>query len=170
MRSISRVVRVPVRSSRSARRFDALCAEAWVGYARRTVARSRLNDQKLPTSRRDMAVGGPNGHNDRTVSRPWLKKEAGGMITVTEEREEKLETVTERARPKLPLRPRERQIADLMLDHFRVPAIAAHLGISDHTVRNHLKNMYRRLGVHSQQELLVLLKEEAGTPSRFRPS
>jgi DNA-binding CsgD family transcriptional regulator len=92
------------------------------------------------------------------------------MITVTEEREEKLETVTERARPKLPLRPRERQIADLMLDHFRVPAIAAHLGISDHTVRNHLKNMYRRLGVHSQQELLGLLKEEAGTPARFRPS
>jgi len=58
------------------------------------------------------------------------------------------------------LRPRERQIIDLLLAHRRVPAIAQALGISAHTVRNHLKNLYRRAGVHSQQELLLALKQD----------
>ena len=55
------------------------------------------------------------------------------------------------------LRPRERQIIEMLLEHNRVPAIARALGISAHTVRNHLKNIYRRLGVHSQQDLLSAL-------------
>ena len=58
------------------------------------------------------------------------------------------------------LRPRERQIVDLLLEHHRAPAIAVAMGISPHTVRNHLKNIYRRLGVHSQQELLLALKQD----------
>lgn len=58
------------------------------------------------------------------------------------------------------LRPRERQILDLLLAHRRVPAIAQALGISAHTVRNHLKNLYRRAGVHSQQELLLAMKRD----------
>jgi DNA-binding NarL/FixJ family response regulator len=62
------------------------------------------------------------------------------------------------AAPLPALRPRERQIMDLLLSHERVPAVARRLGISSHTVRNHLKNIYRRCGVHSQQELLTLLK------------
>ena len=55
------------------------------------------------------------------------------------------------------LRPRERQVGDLLLQHYRVPAMAAALGISAHTVRNHLKNIYRRVGVGSQQALLNAL-------------
>ena len=69
------------------------------------------------------------------------------------------------ARPKLSLvdlRPRERQIAELLLQHHRVPAVASRLGISANTVRNHLKNIFRRLGVHSQQELLDALKGTQG--------
>lgn len=58
------------------------------------------------------------------------------------------------------LRPRERQILDLLLAHRRVPAIAQTLGISAHTVRNHLKNLYRRAGVHSQQELLLAMRRD----------
>lgn len=58
------------------------------------------------------------------------------------------------------LRPRERQILELLLAHRRVPAIAQALGISAHTVRNHLKNLYRRAGVHSQQELLLSMKRD----------
>ena len=38
--------------------------------------------------------------------------------------------------------------------------IAQALGISAHTVRNHLKNLYRRAGVHSQQELLLAMKPD----------
>lgn len=52
------------------------------------------------------------------------------------------------------LRPREWQIASLLLQHKRVPAIAQLLGISPQTVRNHLKNAFKRTGTRSQQELL----------------
>jgi DNA-binding NarL/FixJ family response regulator len=54
------------------------------------------------------------------------------------------------------LRPREREIVELLLNNCRVSAVATRLSISTHTVRNHLKHVYRRLGVHSQQALLDL--------------
>jgi DNA-binding CsgD family transcriptional regulator len=63
------------------------------------------------------------------------------------------------------LRPREREIADLLLAHYRVPAVAERLAISPHTVRNHLKNIYRRWGIGSQQELLLALKAEGLEPA-----
>jgi DNA-binding CsgD family transcriptional regulator len=59
----------------------------------------------------------------------------------------------------LDLREREREVVDLLLQHYRVPAIAERLSISPHTVRNHLKNIFRRCGVRSQQELLHRLHE-----------
>ena len=55
------------------------------------------------------------------------------------------------------LRPRERQIVQLLLQHYRVPTVATTLGISPHTVRNHLKNIYRRFGLRSQQDVLRAL-------------
>jgi DNA-binding NarL/FixJ family response regulator len=57
---------------------------------------------------------------------------------------------------------RERQIVELLLASRRVPGIAATLGISPHTVRNHLKAVFRKLGVHSQEALLELLRHAAG--------
>ncbi len=56
---------------------------------------------------------------------------------------------------------RERQIVELLLASRRVPGIAATLGISPHTVRNHLKAVFRKLGVHSQEALLELLRGAA---------
>jgi DNA-binding NarL/FixJ family response regulator len=55
------------------------------------------------------------------------------------------------------LRPREQQVVRLLLRHYRVAAIARELSISPETVRNHLKHVFRRTGVHSQQELLARL-------------
>jgi DNA-binding NarL/FixJ family response regulator len=52
------------------------------------------------------------------------------------------------------LRPREEEIVRLLLQHVRVPAIAARLGIKQQTVRNHLKGAFKRTGVRSQQQLL----------------
>jgi DNA-binding NarL/FixJ family response regulator len=63
---------------------------------------------------------------------------------------------------------RERQIVELLLASRRVPGIAGALGISPHTVRNHLKAVFRKLGVHSQEELLELLRN-ASEPHRQAP-
>ena len=60
------------------------------------------------------------------------------------------------------LRPREREVARLLLRN-RVPAIAEQLGISAHTVRNHLKGAFRRTGTSSQQDLLDWLRH-SGEP------
>lgn len=62
--------------------------------------------------------------------------------------------VTTSSDPLTGLRPREREVVSLLMQHLRVPAIARRLGISQQTVRNHLKGVFRHTGVRSQQELL----------------
>jgi PAS domain S-box-containing protein len=52
------------------------------------------------------------------------------------------------------LSPRECEIVQLLLDGERVPTIARKLVVSQSTVRNHLAASFKKLGVHSQQELL----------------
>ena len=53
------------------------------------------------------------------------------------------------------LTPREQEILQHLHEHHRVPAIAQMLYISPHTVRNHLKSIYRKLRVKSQVELMM---------------
>jgi DNA-binding CsgD family transcriptional regulator len=50
------------------------------------------------------------------------------------------------------LRPRERSILSLYAEGLAVDEIARLLVISPHTVRTHVKNAFRRLGVHSREE------------------
>jgi len=54
---------------------------------------------------------------------------------------------------------REREVLAMLLDGRRVASISRSLYLSEHTVRNHLKAIFRKLGTHSQTELL----------DRFRP-
>ena len=49
---------------------------------------------------------------------------------------------------------REHEIVRLLLSNGRVRSIADRLDISPHTVRNHLRSVFRKLGVHSQVELI----------------
>lgn len=49
---------------------------------------------------------------------------------------------------------REKQILALLMRNLRGPAIAERLFISQSTVRNHLKSIYRKVGVSSQRELI----------------
>ncbi len=56
------------------------------------------------------------------------------------------------------LSPREREVLLHVGAGHRVPGIAKRLFISGHTVRNHLKAIYRKLGVESQHELVEWLK------------
>jgi PAS domain S-box-containing protein len=55
------------------------------------------------------------------------------------------------------LSPREREVLLHIGAGHRVPGIAKRLFISGHTVRNHLKAIYRKLGVDSQHELVEWL-------------
>ena len=64
--------------------------------------------------------------------------------------------------PKLQqLSPRETEVLAKLVGGSRVPTIATALHISQHTVRNHLKSIYRKLGVRSQTELLEQLRGSA---------
>ena len=49
----------------------------------------------------------------------------------------------------------------------RISAIAHELFVSQSTVRNHLSAIYRRLGVHSQSELLARLMPPSEPPSEY---
>jgi len=50
----------------------------------------------------------------------------------------------------------EARVVRLLLSGFRVPLIARQLYLSPGTIRNQLGSVYRKLGVHSQQELILL--------------
>jgi DNA-binding CsgD family transcriptional regulator len=59
--------------------------------------------------------------------------------------------------PRALLTPRERQIAELVVTGLTDRAIAAQLWLSHHTVSQHVKRVYRKLGVSSRVELTRLL-------------
>lgn len=48
---------------------------------------------------------------------------------------------------------REREVVELLANGARVVTIARQLQLSPHTVRNHLKSVFRKLNVHGQHEL-----------------
>lgn len=66
------------------------------------------------------------------------------------------------------LTPRESQVLDALFDHHRVATVATALAISQHTVRNHLKALFRKTGTGSQVSLLAWYREQrlgSGGPS-----
>jgi DNA-binding CsgD family transcriptional regulator len=58
---------------------------------------------------------------------------------------------------RLRLSGRECEIAQGVVEDLKEFAIALKLGVSPHTVRTHLERMYRKLGVNSRVELVVLI-------------
>jgi DNA-binding NarL/FixJ family response regulator len=67
-------------------------------------------------------------------------------------------------KPRVALRltPREREIVDAMLEAASNKVIAARLGISEQSVKNRLTALYRKLGVASRLELVLMLMGGAG--------
>jgi DNA-binding CsgD family transcriptional regulator len=60
---------------------------------------------------------------------------------------------------------REWAVLTRLLDGQRVSAIAADLYVSQSTVRNHLSSIYAKLGVHSQVDLIRLMRRETKRPA-----
>jgi DNA-binding CsgD family transcriptional regulator len=57
---------------------------------------------------------------------------------------------------------REKDVLQLLLEGQRVSSIARRLHLSPQTVRNHLKAIFRKLGAHSQVELIEALRPAFG--------
>ncbi len=57
------------------------------------------------------------------------------------------------------LSPRQRDVLVLISGGVRVKEIAARLGLSETTVRNHVRLLLRRLGCHSQLEAVARARE-----------
>ena len=60
---------------------------------------------------------------------------------------------------------REWEVLTRLLDGQRVSAIAADLYVSQSTVRNHLSSIYAKLGVHSQVDLIRLIRHGTKRPA-----
>lgn len=58
------------------------------------------------------------------------------------------------------LTPREKDITQLVSEGMCQKSIANHLSISQHTVRNHLRNIFDKVGVSSRLQLALLVKSE----------
>ena len=54
---------------------------------------------------------------------------------------------------------REAEVLHMLAQGLNRPAIARALVISDNTVRTHMRSVYRKLDVHSQQQLIDLVRE-----------
>ncbi|GAA2906509.1 response regulator transcription factor [Streptosporangium fragile] len=66
----------------------------------------------------------------------------------------------ERAEPPLPgLTPREREILGLVAEHLTNPQIAARLGLSQKTVRNHVSAVFTKLQVADRAQAIMRARE-----------
>jgi DNA-binding NarL/FixJ family response regulator len=56
------------------------------------------------------------------------------------------------------LTPREREVAELLVRRRMNHEIAASLGLSEHTVRHHIENIFSKLGVRSRHDVAGRLR------------
>lgn len=52
---------------------------------------------------------------------------------------------------------REKEVLELILGAMSNQSIASHLGVSEQTVKNHIHNMYAKLGISSRLQLIKLM-------------
>lgn len=83
---------------------------------------------------------------DPVVSRKLFKKERKVFDASGENEDIKFRLQT--------LSPREREVLKLMVDAKRILAIARELDIAEQTVRNHVSNIYFKLGIHDRLEIV----------------
>lgn len=64
---------------------------------------------------------------------------------------------------------REQEVLARLVEGERVATVAKALFLSPHTVRNHLRSIFAKLGVHSQPELLEHVREHPGLLGKATP-
>lgn len=95
----------------------------------------------------------PVGNGGLPSAGVWLVAPAPAAPFRSEPSTNGLETVDQ-------LSKREREVLDRLLQGHRASSVARLLGVSIHTVRNHLKSIFRKLDVHSQAELIDVVRQE----------
>ncbi|MBQ3202505.1 MAG: hypothetical protein IJB36_02550 [Clostridia bacterium] len=79
------------------------------------------------------------------------------LDTVTPTPSTPMEVLLARLPKGVSLHPREQEILELVLENAKRKDIAARLSLSENTVKTYTRNLYRKLGVSSREELFALL-------------
>ncbi|MBQ2724569.1 MAG: helix-turn-helix transcriptional regulator [Clostridia bacterium] len=93
----------------------------------------------------EVSVTETPGEPEPSVSQPLQQEEPAG--------------IPEEDSPLSVLSKREREVVDLISRGYSNGDIAKMLYISPHTVNDHTKNIYRKMGVHSRLELAALVSK-----------
>ena len=117
-----------------------------------------------PAYVRDMLEAGVCGYilkDDDYVSRieGIIRDLAGGRLYLSPQAYEALAQATQQAGDRELLTDRERDVLRMAKRGLPNPQIAQALHLSPGTVRNHFSAIYRKLGVHSRYEALVIAEE-----------
>lgn len=67
---------------------------------------------------------------------------------------------------KIPLSPREREVAKLVAEGLSNREISAQLKLSQHTIKNYLFHIYGKLGMSSRVDLVLHVRSVDGVPAR----
>ena len=126
------------------------CAAGASGYVVKPFQSSQLLSAVL--------VGLARGRQERT-EREERRQAAGSLQAIASDLVKREEGSESRANLMAQLSTREQHIVRLLAEHHRPRSVATELGISYHTVRNHLRRIFRKLNVSSQSELLRVLKD-----------
>lgn len=140
------------RLNSSARRLMARTAEGGAALDDLLARTSRDPGGLVAQRRVELADGSEGMLRSRSRSLDGLP---GVLISVLrlEEDQESLAPVIEES-----LSPREREVARLAMRGLHDAEIAEHLMLSPHTVKHHLKAIYRKLGLRSRVELAALAR------------
>ncbi|MEE8716356.1 MAG: LuxR family transcriptional regulator [Coriobacteriales bacterium] len=75
---------------------------------------------------------------------------------------DKIRLACTRAARDAALTPRELEVMEMLCRGYSARRVSSELGISDRTVHFHTENLYRKLGIHSKQGLIVLVESQGG--------
>lgn len=98
----------------------------------------------------------------RALADAFARERARSWVLAREAPPADAEQVAQHALDLSGLSQRERDVVNALCRGLRLTDIARVLGISNHTARNHLKHVFRKLGVHSQVELLSSIGRPLG--------